>query len=657
MELIGLYSCAILGFVSTYVVGYAFLLPFYSTRELPSEVIFFIKLALGFVLIPTISALIHTNGYTVLQIVPVLYTVTLILNRESAALGKTFSTNLEGRMIALGVCFLSVFLSIQLFRNGYFNKFAINASYLDFGVYCTAAEYLMVSGIEVSSPWYQVFELSSDKLAKPYHYDDLWLLSYLFSLKRGSPLDVYIYAYTPLVCTFNAFSNIALFRMFSSSKKYTYIYGVLIAFSSVFLNAHIKDVPSSAAYAINVLLTPKIALLPILLTSVFICQKYKIQYLDLFFVTCICFFQCLLLPIISATFLTFWLVAYVLKRQSLNLVKIILFSAFIVSYFVFYFKFGTWTLSSSNTALPDDHSYSFWFAKVFLSAHFWFATYYILAITALIIVFYPTLKHLLSTTSRNADKIIKIATEVLKDGSFQQILFQIYLIFIYSTIIASALIFNPESSQFYKLTHNIIAQLTVVAFMSFACFNHALPPKRTRAICWLLSVFIGYGMYSSIFVHQYRSNPVSRSFLEQTKKRVGEINPLGIGIANLLKTDSYSSDPRMCYFCNFLKQAGNGLWVIQVNIPEDVKYLQYKERAEALKHSPFYIYIQQLKKTDKYNGIINAQIQFINEYNINYAVIEAGAVVPIEILEMADTLFTDDLSKTKVIIFKHKANE
>jgi hypothetical protein len=160
-----------------------------------------------------------------------------------------------------------------------------------------------------------------------------------------------------------------------------------------------------------------------------------------------------------------------------------------------------------------------------------------------------------------------------------------------------------------------------------------------------------YGAIATTFYQKNRDSAVLYDFKLKTKEAIENKNKIGICISNPAYKTTYTIDPRICQYCNFLKQVGEGFWVNQINIPLNTEEMEFKERATAVRQSPFYKYAQALKKENKFTTSEDAAIKFINQYKVDFCVVEKGAIVPEKINSCVRNKITDPYSGTTLLFF------
>lgn len=296
-------------------------------------------------------ALYYTSGYTVMALALPAFGVILWLRRHEIRRISVKDFGLEWRHVAETMAALALLVLVQLYRNDYFNSEIISTGPHDFGIYSTVAEYLKITGIETSSPWYQLFEKVLTGLAKPYHYGDLWSLALLFDLSPAVPIDNYIYVWIPLInaVLFSGFA--AAFRMVSGRLGWL---GPVVAFMALFLNMYLEAWDWSWAFGWNAIIVPKTIIFTGSATLWWIAYRERAPYLDLLALGLMMVSNILMVPVITLVFTIFY---FVVKRK-ITYPALILICPLLIA--VVYDIFGS---SDTSSVSSDTQHYFFYFIK------------------------------------------------------------------------------------------------------------------------------------------------------------------------------------------------------------------------------------------------------------------------------------------------------
>lgn len=630
MEIIQFWLNAVFIFGLTYAVGFLLFLPFFkqSSNKIST---FFLKLLLGFIFIPTFFALFYTNAYTILAIVPILYVVTFIIYRKSLSILFYF----EFKWFSFFTLTLLFFIILQIIRDDYFNK-DINYLYqVDAGIYTTVATYLPISGIEVSSPWYQLIAISNDHLAKPYHFGDLWFLTFFLQMSTFPALDTLLFCYIPVITIIIMAGNLALWsEIVSVSSKKTLLLGIVMSIGATFFYTGFPNVEWSLADVGNIFMDLRIASLYVLLLGALLMIYWRRAYISALLAGLIPVFNILYSPIIFSAFGLFYLTEYYYKKPQgsepiLKILILIVISIYIV---IFYLLFGSWQ-TAATILITEGNPY--WYSVLKSVA----------AITVKFMIFNSPLLILSAALWKHRKK-----TD-LRDAN---LIYLTVLIFITSTMATALLNFNVESFQFFALTYRSISGILFLLLVACLFKLYALRPWA-MAIGLVLTL---YAIFATIFLEPQRERAVTTHFLMVLEKQLKGVNPIGASLTNRATENTYTVDPRVCLYCNFLKSIKNDrYWVYNLSLPENADSTLYPERKNAIQLAPFYRFIQHLKKEEKYKSYEDAQIKFINKYQIDFIVVEKGTIIPQHINDCIGSEILDSLGGHRVLLLQRPCNE
>lgn len=620
MEPVLFFSYAALMLLLYWATG-AVLLPLLAqVQRLPHSVRFFLQLVLGFFGTTVAVALYYTSGYTVMALTLPAFGMILWLRRKEIRRITAGDFGMEWRSWAETLAALALLVLVQLYRNDYFNAEIVNTAAHDFGIYCTVAEYLKISGIEVSSPWYQLFAESADGLAKPYHYGDLWSLALLFDISPAVPIDNYIYVWIPLVnaVLFSGFA--ALFRIVSSRQGWL---GPVVAFMALFLNMYMEVWDWSWAFGWNAIIVPKTTIFTGGATLWWIAYRERAPYLDLLALGLMMVSYILILPVITLLFTIFY---FVVKRKITYPVLILIYSLLMA---VVYYLFGS---SDTSSVSSDIQHYVYYFIKYAAAGVVKFFLFFLPVALALIVLYCSP----------------KLLPEIDK-----QLILLFFGFALSSSIIYGLLNANVETFQFVRLVHTGIAQIGIVyaiALLLKYLWNNA--GALTRVLSMVLFLQMSWGVLNTLFFKYDGEVCYDPLFLKESRQLLEYKNRIGISVITIGSYGTFQADPRMCYACNFLKKIGSGYWANQISIPEDMSRLEFPERRTAIELSPFYRFNEQYKKEAADYSFEKAQTAFINKYEVDFIVIEKDAPHPAWLRGCTDTLLADPVSGTILVTLR-----
>jgi hypothetical protein len=600
-------------------------------HKIPSQIKIFIKLALGYLSVTLAYSLYHTKGYSVFFGIMLLYLMAIWLNIKKATIRFQLPQKKEIKYLSAAIGIIPIFLAIQLYRNDYINTEIIYTSYQDHGIYITVSEYLKITGIEVSSPWYQLFDISSDKTAKIYHYLDFWFSSFMLDVSSQTPSETFNYISAAVLSVIIVFGNISIF--FTLNNKTRWYHVICIATLSTAFTMVVEGFDWSYHFDNIGLKYPRIAPFPILLTLGIIALKWKLKFLDSLAFGSLILSDAIYMP---SVFLTMFVVYsyYLLKKREKELLIKLSFMFFSVLFvLIFYTFFGSFVNSSTSLVQTTYSEYLFLIIKNITALH---VKHLIFFLPIYIFLIFYSIFHKLQKT----------------DKAFYSFLF---ILLFSSSIVTSLMCNNPEGIQFAKNVHPTVSSLMLIGGIAILTRKTELAKNRTRIKNLLLIVFslqLVYGTYSTLELIQRRDMGVEKQFLSKVAGSLKNTNKIGVCISNIKTITTYTLDPRICQYCDFLKLAGKGFWANQINIPLSYDEIRFKERTKAVEISPFYRFVKELEIQGSFTNINNAQIDFINKYDVDFVVVEKGAEATPEILNCTDYSIMDDFSKTKILFLK-----
>lgn len=591
---------------------------------------FFLKLLLGVLFIPVFNAIIQTSFYTVLGIIPFFYLFLLILHRKKLKLKIHF----ESKLFLLHIVILFFFIFIQLLRDDYFNASLDYLYQVDAGISTTRATYLSITGIEVFSPWYQLFDVSADHLAKPYHYGDLWFLA--FSLKNSalSSLNTLIYIVIPIFATIITAGGLMLWHLLMPTDcgKINPI-AITTAIGATLFYTGIPGVEWSLLQWGNVLMDFRIAPFHIFLLGSFLFYYLKKEYVSVIITGIIPIFNIIYAPVVFTAWGSWYLFHFMKmpRERKIYFIKIFIL-IFIALYILLFYKiFGTWQPSSLMTQSLSG-GYWYWLLKNFV------------AIVVKFLIF------------NNPIIILGIITWTYRahiEPQRKALVIISLLILIMAALTTSIINYNVESAQFTGLIYRPISGVLFLLMVAIL-----YDTKKNRAFLYCFSIILTvYSLVITIYFVPQRESVVSKHFLEEVASNLQNVNPIGASIANKKQEDTYTAQPHVCLFCNFLKDLkAHHFWVNSLTVPADANDTAYPERKTTIELAPFYQFIQVLKKQGIYKGYENAQIQFINKYHIDFIIVEKGAAVPTLIQQCVRTEIIDAVSGNRVLCLQPSCN-
>ncbi len=644
LKILPLFSISTLVVLVTYMIGSIFSIPILGNKELPKPISAFIKLALGYMVIPTIYSIYHTGGHTIFTGVLMLYLAVIFLNRKEWAF-SAISFHLEKRVLLIGLAVLLGFVLFQCVRYGFFDNVYYHAYRQDNGIYATVAEYLKITGIESSSPWYQLAGGATGGFAKVYHYEDFWYFSMVLDFFPERPMDLFNFVFSPVLGVIHFFAGLVLITSLSKYKK---INSFKIAFA-VGCVVFTMFVPFSwatwsAIFHINILSFPKVAAVPILVPLALISSKYKLNHLGALAFGFIVLSDPLFLPTILGASIVYYAAHYYFNRKKQMLFDIALVMCAAAYFFIFYTLLGSFGNTSTFDYSFADQTYLYSFIKNIAAS-----------LLRHLIFFLPVYLTLSYLYWRYKKLLHFFEMEVL--GIF-------VLVLGFSSLTRGIMSHTFEGFEFDTSVHTVIGAYLLVScvlILKRVISGNKKKSRLDKSLVFILVAHFIYGViFSNIFLVQRFELGVKKSFVNEAKEALIDRNKIGVAITNTKKyalnefdlTAMIEADPRICIYCNFLKHVGAGYWANQITIPSTLAELKYEERSTAVGLSPFFRFIQKLKKENRYTNYEGAQLAFIKKHRVSFVVVENGSAVPDKIYEMSTKVIEDPFSKTKLVILK-----
>ncbi len=544
-------------------------------------------------------------------------------------------------MALAGLVVLLITIGFQFIRNQYFDPDLTWLSYCDYGVYATMIEYLPKAGVEVSWPWYELFDVSAQGLVQPYHYADSWYAVAIHVISGGSnALSIYLYGFIPVMVSIGFSGLLALCRVAARRRGPLAWPELAIAFLGVFLHGCLAPAFKFLhAHSLNILTSPKIALLSIPLAMIWILWLRGLRPYAILVAAFIPLANVLYAPIVLPTF---FLMAISSKSniqhptsniQNLtsNIKKLLplLFSALFI--LAFYYLLGNFDTSSDPTAPREGRSYAYWFLRRMTATPVRHLISYFPLYLVFGLLFYKRKKY------------------APGNGKWEYRLFCCCFLPPWTAAFMNK---YSENFQFHILTYNPVSQVGLVFGVGLLMYYRW--PGWWKRIALGLAAIQAYGGICAILFTSFhqRDNAVDKSFVEKVSHLLKNKNPVGAYFQTPSLITTYSADPRMCYMCNLLKATGPGRWANDLAVPEDLDQLPFPERKTAIANSPFYRFLDKQKKSGEYSDYAAAQLAFVDRYGVDYVLVENGTTAPRGILSCTDTLLVEPYSGTQLLILK-----
>ncbi len=607
-------------FLLVYTIG-SLLLPM---QELSHN--FFFKLVIGVLGVIFFNSMYYTSFKTVnILYLPILFC--LFFKRGKWNFNSVvFQEELKCFSISLIILFITIL--IQFYRLDYFNDEITYLSKGDFSYYISVAEYLFVTGIENVSPWYELNELSETGKVGPYHYGDLWLLGSFLQVSNLLPHQTFAYVFLP-ICITISFMGLYTFFLAVVDKKEKWYY-LILCFFMVFSIGGIPFFREAFGLHNSPLTAPKVFLFFILILLAFIfLLKNRIK------ASCITISIIPILHILYAptvfTALFLWSLYNFQKTKRKDYIYGMIYPSLIaIGIISFYFLFGgvsSFFNGTSKIVLND------YFKNIIVTT--------VRNIIARSVVFYPILIVMLFLVWKIRDDL----NENIKG------IFRFVSILMISTIFFRGLLnYNAESTQVYNVVFNPL--FTVLYIFTFGLL---LKYGKTsiKKIAFILIIFQATSSFYIILnKFQQRFKCINNEQLYEIQDALKNRNPLGGFIKSpIIEDDHFRVSTYLFLFGTELKMVGKNYWINSLSVPESLEDFEFPERITDVSSSPFYKFIQEKKEKGEYVNYELTQVDFIKKYNVEYILLEEGAVIPEGIKKLSSKQIEDKETGIRMILF------
>ncbi|MFT4696369.1 MAG: hypothetical protein ACI8RY_001544, partial [Urechidicola sp.] len=207
------------------------------------------------------------------------------------------------------------------------------------------------------------------------------------------------------------------------------------------------------------------------------------------------------------------------------------------------------------------------------------------------------------------------------------------------------------SQQLYQVLINPLFTILYVILFSFTIKK--FEGKKKLLIYSLIFIQGLSSFYIITNNFQQRGNPVGNDFLSEIKEALKNKNPIGVFLKDSEKEENhFRVSTYMFLFATELKTIGKGKWVNSISVPEDLNNFEFPERISDVSSSPFYNFIQQQKNNNTFINYKTAQKNFIQQNDIDFILLENGAVLPQELESILSKIYVDDVSQIRLGVFK-----
>ena len=645
---------ALLSFFLLLFLG-RFILSFTNFRSNSDHFNYFVQLFTGFFGAITIFSIAKTMGITISSL---LLTWVLIWLVSSKKINKpTFLNffNLNKKNILEYFTILILLVIFNYFK--YYNSSSSIPIVNNWDALSdvTRAVFLNYTGIENTNT--NFIQLPSG--SQPYHYFEAWAVAFFASLFKGNYWISQNLLFQPIILTLIYVGFRALATKISSNKISVF-FGISLFFASGVINDSLLKIPFfewCIPLKNNIIDEPwwtrMSVLYPIIQLALYFILESKWKH-GIFALLLIPFISVTpAIPIISSTFAIIFICFLFnkLNKKTAKLLLIPVLSAFFYQGFYFVFKDTSEFISlpTLSEILKEISTSSVIKSKIIIIIEKIIQTIilyspYILLIGICSIILK---KKLIPNKWNLQDKII---------------LLYILLIMLISLIMWQVLNFIFGASFFYYYTMIPIFNI-VLTFVLFKLFIEQSKIIQISSILLLSCLMIFY-INRSFSIHNkistsYFTERYSTKFLEKVQytwnKKINQ-KDLALGVkfedhAEIIHP-FFNDGLSLCgYYLYGIANAPALLSLSRGDMPEE-KLKETLHSENFTKHTSFYQYVN-LKKNEKEKNINLLKKKFILEYNIKFGTVTPNGTIPMELNDIIDSIFTDDLSGEKFILFKN----
>jgi hypothetical protein len=233
------------------------------------------------------------------------------------------------------------------------------------------------------------------------------------------------------------------------------------------------------------------------------------------------------------------------------------------------------------------------------------------------------------------------------------------LSFLKNEILISAILFYFFSSLFAvsvpHLERGTIGSIVInplFAILSLYSVSYLIRNNKTIVSYLILCLIVSQALYSAYYnIRRNVGISYSTQFITNLKDNFNVKNKVGASIKyiSIENENIFQYHPTTCQYTNVFDILGNGYVTSIISVPLSTTNCP-EEMIPYIKHAPFYKFGNYKRLHEGIEDIGEIQKQFLQEYNIEYVLVEPGAQVPTSIQPLIIKTFLDDISGLKVLI-------
>lgn len=585
----------------------------------------------GIVASTIVFALFQTQGQSILVLLLPLIALFYFHQRTEPPTTTLFSWKKTGEMLLAATCIYAVRVFL-LWRT---DSTLAALPHSDYILYAKLSDYLTALGKE--NFYLDYFQVQKTAFyPSPYHYFEVWFNACLTFLIGGKTiLNLNILTFSLLTYWIYQILSACFYAIYPKNNNgWIWILIVLSLFFnafylSIFQNIYLLNYTDSLAT--NLWTIPKLLIVYVFvgLALLFFLQKQPTLGL----------FALLALPIVyiptapaifMATFLWVGIDFYFYKatlQKSLYHILVIITMAFFLALFYFFIP----KAEVSNTLITLDRAYLLTFVKIMIGTTIQIS-----------IIYFPVLI------------LLFLYFNTIKKWFIEQSAFWLVpLIYVGSLGTWAVLQKELDASQlFYNTSTPLIHCCALILFFYFLFKSHYLWWVRGG---FLLLIMIGIWQTQA---SRQRNRYFEVAFLEEVQATMKDIkNPIGVFLKG--KKDYQSPfNSSVGGMAHYLTLFANGTHTIALSVfeipyqnPPEPKYALAYEKA--LKESLFYEYVMEQQKEKKFKNIAQSQLDFIDQYNIEYIALSPHASLNEALRKRVKKEIVDKNTGEKFYVIKH----
>jgi hypothetical protein len=610
----------------------------------------FSKLLIGLFTIIVLHSAVITKGITIQWGFFIVGCMAVYLNKKLNQNKSAINLSIKNNLTPIVVLLLLV-LIVYIFQGGlFYNEPYNNIPHGDYAFYSTIVEGYNFYGIETRDT--VINTMRTNYSPAMYHHTDLWIGSIFYTFSNTLSIEtLLIGGYTSLLSVL-ALGLISLSRCFTNNKIIHFISPLLVMFYGFPI---LKIIPQIETFVFGIGFNTKniINALLFLPAIMMLVKKNPLFIIPL-----------LALPIVNiinlpSVFGTLMLLGgiHLFKRDSNHeMAKYWIIFPLVVSFFIVLFYFIT------KFYFPTNISSGFTLNDIIKGLTDYPSRPLLIVFGAiaciLILYFFPFL--LLSIISFKKDNFLN----KLKESNLLYVGVFVLLIGFIGLSTWALLNILKDSAQFFYMPF-----LTALNILVFIAVFKAIQYLKNKATYTYKIVLVGFiAMIILNYALISNNNPFVRfspldfravSYMEYVKLELEkEKKPVKIAyIINPEKFKEFWSAIPYHQPNEYVKLLVSGTKQVSLNtldIPIDSFTAQQKATLiRESEQSPFGIFVNNLKKDNMFESYNKARLNFIENNNIKYLIIDSEMIIPEELFPIITHIKTDEMSGEKFITLKY----